>query len=132
MIIPNPIVKLDYNPSKDVLVVVWPDFNEYAVSEAMFVMDAVIETIRHYDVKYLLTDTRNRMISIPDAVYKEMMLKFTRDLAATRLQRMARVVTESSRREKPISEVRQEANLGIPMQHFYSVEEALDWLTSQK
>lgn len=131
MIIPNPIVKLDYDPARDILSVEWPDFNDYSVSEAMFILDIVIDTIKGYDVKYLLTDTRNRMVDVPDARYKEIILKFARDLSTTRLQKLARVVTENTLREKPIQEVRQESNLTIPMKNFSSAGEAIYWLTSR-
>lgn len=130
MIIPNPVVKLDYDPAKDVLSVEWPDFNGYSVSEAVYILDIVVETVKGYDVKYLLTDTRNRMVGVPDSRYKEIILKFAKDLAATRLQKLARIVTESSLREKPIREARQEALLTIPMRNFYSMEEALSWFAS--
>ncbi|MFD3001358.1 hypothetical protein ACFS7Z_13370 [Pontibacter toksunensis] len=130
MIIPDPVVKLDYDPARDVLFVAWPDFSEYTVSEAEYVLSVVIETVRTYDIKYLVTDTRNRMVQVPDSRYKAIILQFAKDLVGTRLQKLARVVTESTAREKPISEVRQETNLTIPMRNFGSVEEAMDWLTS--
>lgn len=129
MIIPNRVVKLDYDPAKDVLSVEWPDFRDYSISEAVHILDIVVETLRLYDVKYLLTDTRNRMMNVPDSRYKDIILKFAKDLTATRLQKLARVVTESTVREKPINEVKREANLSIPMQNFYTVEEAFNWLT---
>lgn len=101
MIIPNPLVKLDYNPAEDVLAVVWPDFRDYAVSEAVHILDIVLDTLRCYDVKYLLTDTRGRMVDVPDTQYKEIILNFAKGLATTRLRKLARVVTESSLREEP-------------------------------
>ena len=130
MIIPNRLVKLDYDPAKDVLKVEWPDFTDYSVSEAVYMLDIVLETVRHYDIKYLVTDTRNRMVGVPDPKYKEIILKFAKDLAQTRIQKLARIITASTAREKPINEVRQEANLTTPMKNFYSMEEALDWFSS--
>ena len=131
MIIPNPLVRLDYDPARDVLKVAWPDFRDYSVSEAVHVLEIVIETVRCYDIKYLLTDTRGRMVEVPDARYKAIILKFSKDLAATRLRKLARVVTESTRRDRPIQEVRQEAGLTVPMRNFESVAQALSWFASE-
>ena len=90
-----------------------------------------METVRQYDVKYLLTDTRKSTVDIPKSDYREIILKFAKDLATTRLRKIARVVTDSTRRLKPIREVRQQAQLEVEIKDFYSVEEALDWLASK-
>ena len=129
MIIPNPVVKLHYNPAQDILSVEWPEVHDYSVGEADYVLNVVVETVKYYDVKYLLTDVRKGIVDIPEPQYKEMILKFAKGLAATRLQKLARVVTESTLREEPIREVRQKAQLAVPFKNFNSVEEAVDWLT---
>lgn len=130
MIIPNPIVKLEYDPVRDVLSVEWPEIRDYTVSEAVYILNTVIETVRRYDVKYLLTDTRKGTVDIPEHQYREIIVKFARDLATTRLQKIARVVTESTRREGLIHEVTNQAHLSIPIHNFYSMEDALSWLSS--
>ncbi|PRY15532.1 hypothetical protein CLV24_102153 [Pontibacter ummariensis] len=132
MIIPNPIIKLDYNPAQDVLVVEWPDVHEYTTSQAAYTLDIIVETVKLYDVKYLLTDTRNGIIDIPEAKYKALILSFAKSLATTRLKKLARVVTASTLREKPINEVRREAQLAVPIKSFDNAEEALAWLVSEK
>lgn len=131
MIIPNQLIKLDYAPARDVLSVVWPDFHYYSISEAAYTLDIIIETVRQYDVKCLLTDTRKSTIDIPEPKYKEIILKFAQDLTTTRLRKVARVVTESTLREGPIHEVAHQAHLSIPIHNFYSMEDALGWLSSQ-
>jgi hypothetical protein len=131
MIIPNPVIKLDYSPAQDILSVEWPDIHDYSISEAAYTLDAIVETVKYYDVKYLLTDTRKGIVEISEPRYKELILKFAKDLAATRLQKIARVVTESTLREKPINEIRHEAQLAVPIKSFFNVEEAFRWLTSK-
>jgi 6-pyruvoyl-tetrahydropterin synthase len=131
MIIPNSLIKLDYDPVLDVLSVEWPDFYYYSISEAAYTLDIIIETVKQYDVKYLLTDTRKSTVDITTSQYKEIILKFAKDLATTRLQKVARVVTESTLREKSISEVKQEAHLTVPIRNFGKLEEALQWLTAK-
>ncbi|MHA6248730.1 hypothetical protein ACXYMU_12385 [Pontibacter sp. CAU 1760] len=92
-------------------------------------MDTIIETVKLYDVKNLLTDARKGTVDISEQEYKKLILRFATDLATTRLQKLARVVTESTLREGPINEVTQAAHLSIPIKNFYSVEDALSWLT---
>ena len=132
MIIPNPVIKLDYSPANDILSVEWPDVHEYSVSEAEFTFDVIVETIRLYDVKYLLTDTRKGIVEVAEPRYKEMILRFARGLAATRLQKVARVVTKSTLREKAVNEARQQAQLAAQVKSFYNAVEAFQWLTSKQ
>lgn len=131
MLIPNQLIKLDYDPARDVLSVQWPDFHYYSISEAAYTLDVIVETVKQYDVKYLLTDTRKSTVDIPNSEYKELILKFAKDLSTSRLHKIARVVTESTGRLKPIREVRQEAQLEVEIQDFDTVQEAIDWLTSR-
>lgn len=131
MNIPDPLVKLDYNPALDILIVEWPDFRQYSLYESVYVLDKVIETIRHYDVKYLLTDTRYKMVDISDSEYKKIILKFALGLETSRLQKLARIVTESTLRERTITEVKQEVQLTIPLKNFFNKKEAVNWLISK-
>ncbi|WP_162056434.1 hypothetical protein [Pontibacter pamirensis] len=131
MVIPNPVIKLDYDPARDVLSVEWPDVHDYMKSETVYTLDKVVEVIKLYDVKYLLADTRKGVVDISEPEYKEIILKFARGLAETRLRKIARVVTGSTLREGPIHEVTKQAHLLIPMRNFYSTEDALGWLTSR-
>ena len=131
MVIPSPVIKLNYDPAGDVLSVEWPDFRDYTVGAAAFSLDTVVETVKLYDVKYLLADTRKGVVDISEPEYKEIILKFAMGLAATRIQKIARVVTESTLREGPIHEVTHHARLSIPVRNFYSINDALGWLTSK-
>ena len=131
VVIPNPVIRLDYDPARDVLLVVWPDVHNYMMSETVYTLDTVVESVKLYDVKYLLIDARKGVIDVPEPEYKALMLKFARELAATHLQKLARVVTAGSQRERQIDEVTQEIHLSMPMRNFYSVEAALGWLTSR-
>lgn len=131
MVIPNPVIKLNYDPARDVLSVVWPDVHDDMMSETMYILDTIVESVKLYDIKYLLIDARKGVISIPVHAYKAIMLKFTWDLEATSLQKLARVVTAGSQRERQINEVTQEILLPVPIMSFYSVEDALGWLTSR-
>lgn len=43
MIIPNPILKLDYDSAGHMLSVEWPGFRDYSVNEAVHILDIIIE-----------------------------------------------------------------------------------------
>ncbi|GHA81321.1 hypothetical protein [Pontibacter akesuensis] len=131
MIIPSPVIRLDYNPATDVLSVEWPDVREHSLGEAEHLLDVVVQAVRLYDVRYLLTDTRKGVVDVPEQRYRELLLRFTRSLAATRVRKLARVVTVDTLREGPISQVTRESALAVPIRSFYSTEEALGWLTSK-
>lgn len=131
MIIANPIIKLDYNPARDVLSVEWPDFREYTVSEAEYILDIIVETVKLYDVKCLLADTRSGVVELAESRYKRIVLRFAKGLAATRLRKVARVVTRGTLRERQVNEVKKEAGLDVPVESFYSTEAALRWLSSK-
>lgn len=131
MIIPSPLIRLDYNPTTDILSVEWPDVHEYSVSEAEHVLDIVVQTARRYDVKYLLTDTRRGVVDVPEQRYRELILGFARNLSTTRVRKLARVVTRETLRESAISQVTQQTGLAVPIRSFYSTEEAMDWLISR-
>ena len=128
MIIPHPVVKLDYDPITDILTVDWPDFTDLAISEAQYILDTFIETVIAYDVSYLLTDTRNGTVNIAEAKYKELAYNFATKLAKTRIMKIARVVSEATVRETPVKEVTQQAQLTIPLKNFTTKKEALVWL----
>lgn len=129
MIIPNHLIKLDYDPAWDVLSVEWPDFHYYSVSEAAYTLDIIVETVRLYDVKRLLIDNRKSTVDIPESEYREVVLRFAKDLALTRLRKIARVVPDSALGERLIRGIRQEAHLDVEAENFAAVGEALGWLT---
>ncbi|MCC9167273.1 hypothetical protein [Pontibacter harenae] len=128
MIIDNPIVKLDYDIAKDILCVEWPNVHDYSISETTYVLDTIVSTIRYYDIKSLLTDTRKGIIGITSQQYLEIIFKFAQDLAKTRIEKLARVVTEETLRAQQISEVSQKANLTVPIRNFSDFDEAVAWL----
>jgi hypothetical protein len=127
MIIPNPVLKLDYDPAIDVLSIDWPDFREYSISEVIYVLDSVIETIKNYDIKYLLTDTRKGIVEMSDDKYKKLALNFAVNLKSTRLKKLARIVNTNTLREQTVKDVSQQAQLTIPIKNFDKKDLALDW-----
>ncbi|AKD04151.1 hypothetical protein POKO110462_19660 [Pontibacter korlensis] len=130
MIIENPVLRLDYNPATDVLHVEWPDVKEYTVAEAEYAIESIVSTLRLYDIKYLLADTRKGVVEIPQERYKTIITNFAVSLVATRVRKLARVVPDLSLRAQAIQEVKQETQLKVEIQTFMNVEEATQWLTA--
>lgn len=131
MIIPSPVIRLDYEPATDVLSVEWPDVHEHSLGEVEHVLDVVAQAARLYDVRYLLADTRRGIVTVPEQRYRELLLRFAGSLAATRVLKLARVVTAETLREDATRQAMREAALSVPVKSFHSTEEALRWLTSK-
>ncbi|MFD2514096.1 hypothetical protein ACFSRY_09485 [Pontibacter locisalis] len=132
MIIHNGIITLDYDPAKDVLVTSLPDIREFASSEVSFCLGLIIESIRNFDIKYLLLDSSNSVVEVEDEAYKTITKSFALDLMSTRLKKLARVGTKDMKREeksaKISEELRQEVNFPMEFGNFSTKEEAMEWL----
>ncbi|MFT2009101.1 hypothetical protein ACMA1I_10535 [Pontibacter sp. 13R65] len=130
MIIPNNLIRLEYNPVTDILVVEWPDIYSYTISEANHTLQAIINAIKHYDVKKLLIDGRRTIIGIPQSEYEIILQNFSRELKDSRLKMVARIESENATKELQMKQLtssfKQKAT--IDYQSFASVSEALAWL----
>lgn len=132
MSLPNLLVKLDYDPDTFVLFIEWPDFTLCFYSEFQLTMDIIITKIRNTNAKYLLSDTRNANIEISEHKYRAFNHEFAKNLTRTRIEKIARVVTDDTIREQLMREITEKVGLQIPVRNFYSEEEALQWLTSNQ
>lgn len=130
MIIPNKLIKLEYDPTKDILFVEWPDIAYSALSELHHILDNIIECVRHYDINYLMLDARSPVISITGEDYDKIALKFGNDLMKTRLKKLARLSTFDSDRESQVEILKEETDLSVEIKSFSSVDEALNWFKS--
>lgn len=94
-------------------------------------MDCVVEAVRLYDVKHLLIDARNTVVDVADSLYAEIVGAFVQDLMQTRLQKIARLATQSGLREKQLYDVRTATKISIAFKNFQQTEEALEWLEAE-
>ena len=135
MLLYHGIIKLDYDPTTDVLVTSMPDIKQFALAEVSFCLELIVDSIRNYDIKNLLLDSSKSVIEVEEAAYKTITKKFTLDLTSTRLKRIARVGTADTKREeksaKLSTELKQELNLPMEFQNFTSQAEAMKWLVSR-
>lgn len=132
MLIYSGIITLDYNPATDVLATSMPDIREFSSSEVGYCLDLIIESIKGYDIKYLLLDSSKSVVEIEDEAYKATIMKFSMALMSTRLKKIARIGTEDTKREeksaKVAQELKQELNMPIDFKNFSDKTEAMDWL----
>ncbi|GHA65499.1 hypothetical protein [Pontibacter akesuensis] len=132
MLIYSGIITLDYTPATDVLVTSMPDVKQFSLSEVRFSLELIVENIRNYDIKNLLLDSSNSIIEVEDSAYKSVTSKFATDLMATRLQKIARVVTSDAKREERsarlATELKQEMNMPVEFKNFTTRKDAMHWL----
>src|SRR5690349_10963984 len=96
----NALIKLDYNPATDILLVDMPSVTYGIVPEFRRALDIIVENVRSYDVKKLLVDARKSVVEMDSEEYAKMVEKFASDLKATRLVKGARVISPNADREK--------------------------------
>lgn len=128
MIIPNKFLKLDYNPTNDILFVEWPNMHDYSLPEVSYIIDEVIEAVRSYDIKRILTDTRHSKVTVPMEEYAKVVNQLALQLATTRLQKFARLHTTDLDRENVASNAAALVIGSIAYRSFVNSEEAINWL----
>jgi hypothetical protein len=130
MIIPNKFIQLDYNPTTDVLFIEWPNIHDYTLSELKFIIDEVVDTVRHYDIKRILADSRRSAMTLPEAEYAGIVNQLALDLTTTRLEKFARLSTVDPKREKIVTNAAALVVGSIQFMNFENAEAALAWLNS--
>ncbi len=126
------LIQLDYDVWSDILRVKWPDITAFIKLEVQYSFKLLIDNVRHCDVKRLLIDSRHNTVEIPDVEYKGLMWQFSQDLLATRLQKVARIVSTDVARENKVKAVSEEIKAQLTMtlqsQNFENEADALVWL----
>lgn len=129
IIFENGLIKLDYDPSTDILFVDMPTVNSIVMPEVRRALAIIVEHVRNYDVKRLLIDARKTEVEVNEESYATMIGNFSGELLATRIQRVARIVTHSEVRENVVREVYKKKQLPIDFQSFTEIAPAVEWLT---
>ncbi|WP_157433442.1 hypothetical protein [Adhaeribacter aquaticus] len=124
----NGLIRLDYQPSSDILYMDWPSMHSYALSEIRFSLEKLVEVVRHYDIKLLLVDASKSVVDIGDPEYKGVMTEFIYNIMQTRLQKLARIETGNVTREKRIGELKEATKPTFSYQGFTNKEAAKEWL----
>jgi len=126
------LLQLDYDVSSDVLYVHWPNLTEANITYLDIAFNALLDAIKHYDIKKLLIDSSTSSVEIPEEVYRPLVFSFINRLKSTRLYRMARVISENSFREARLQnydqQMRSENMFSYETGEFISKDQALAWL----
>lgn len=128
----NGIIKLDYNPATDILEVAYPDLVGYLLPEIKNSIDKLVDTLISYDVKKMLLDSSRTAISVGPEESREIAVYLVTGLAKTRIQKLARLQSESQAVENTassnVAHIRQQGLLAFPVENFTSKPDALAWL----
>lgn len=126
----NALIKLEYSPATDILLVDMPSVSYGIVPEFRRALDIIVENVRAYDVKKLLVDARKSVIEMDPEDYGKLVVKFATDLKATRLIKGARVISSNADREKLVKEGVNTTDPGFLFKTFTDFSEAEEWLKS--
>ena len=125
-------LKLDYDANTDVLYVPCPDIQEFELLHIHRALAIVVDILISYDIKRFLFDSSRSLIEIRPEAHQQLLSHLTRGLLASRLQKLARVVSADISREESIAQflMQSKAHLPYEIQNFRDKAVALDWLTS--
>ena len=129
------LIELNYDVVNDILKVRWPDLTGLTMPEIDYSFHKLIDTLRHYDIKRLFIDSHTSSVAdISREEHHMVLLKFTKMLMTTRIEKMARIETKDSSREDVVTQTADEAihKLGIQFQfqNFTDEHTALSWLSN--
>lgn len=132
----NGLIKLDYDPGKDILCVQYPDLHEYLLPEISHSVNVIVETVRNYDIKSLLLDGRQTIVTTPPEYGREIALQLAAGLARTRLQKLARLESFNPEVEKRavanVQAVQTKIAPPFELKNFTDEDQARAWLSTEK
>ena len=129
------LIELNYDVRSDILSVRWPDLNGITISELEFSITKLVDTLRHYDIKNLLIDSRSSKVAdITREEHLKVLLDFVKLVMTTRLEKLARIETTDIGREGVVDIAAEEAinRLGIrfDFRNFSDEVSAWEWLSA--
>lgn len=132
IIFKNSIIKLDYDPATDIVVIEYPDLHGYLLPEIKHSFDIITDVVRSYDVKKVLLDSTTTTLSVSPEESREIAVYLASALAKTRVHKLARVQaldpTVEARAKDNLLHLEQELSLPFLLQNFTRIAEAQAWL----
>lgn len=126
------LIELNYDAATDILTVSWPDITEPGGSGLEYSFGKLIETIKYYDIKKLIIDSRFNKVSIHEEAYTNLMRRIHNALSATRLEMAARLGSLDAVREAKASKhallIIEQLKPTFAFRNFSNAGEALNWL----
>ncbi|NEM99683.1 hypothetical protein [Pontibacter burrus] len=133
ILLENSIMKLEYNPATDILDVKYPDLFGYLLPEIRHSIDTLLETVISYDVKKVLLDSRETIVSIKPEESTDVSVYMASGLANTRLQKLARLQSADTevegRAEENFHLIKKSLKLTYELKIFSDKDKAMAWLT---
>lgn len=130
----NSLIKLDYDPSSDILEVGYPDLHDYLLPEIIHSIDILVDSVKHYDVKRILLDSSRTSISVNSEESRQIAVYLASGFATTRVQKVARLQSPSHNVEQSaeanIRHIRESQQLPYLLQNFMDRVVAVNWLAS--
>lgn len=130
----NSIVRVDYNPATDIVVVEYPDLHSYLVPEIKHSIDILVDIIRNFDIKKLLLDSTRTVTSVSEDEGREVASYLAAGVARTRVRKVARVQSPVSameaRAQGNIAHIQKTQQLPYQLQNFTDKKVAIEWLKS--
>jgi hypothetical protein len=131
----NSIVKLDYDPATDIVIIEYTALHGYLLPEIKYTIDTLADIIKSYDVKKVLLDSTKTVKSVTPEESREISVYLASVLAQTRVQKVARVESLSPSMETQakgnIKHVQQALSLPFLLRNFSAKAEALAWLQNE-
>ncbi|TPE46338.1 hypothetical protein [Pontibacter mangrovi] len=128
------LIDLDYDAATDVLTVRWPDIDSAANAELHYSFLRLNDTIRRYDIKKLLIDSRYNKVQVKEVEYDALMKELCEGLKSSRLMKTARLgsldQTREPKAEKHANRLIKELQPPFAFKNFMSKPHALQWLQS--
>lgn len=131
----NSIIKLNYDPATDIVVIEYPDLHGYLLPEIKHSIDILADVVKSYDVKKVLLDSTRTAVSVTPEESREIAVYLASALAHTRVQKLARVQSLNpvveTRAKGNMQHVQQAMTLPYLLQNFTLKAEALAWLQNE-
>jgi hypothetical protein len=124
----NSLITLKYNPVTDIVEIDYPDLHDYLLPEIKHSIDALVESVRNYDVKKLLLDSSQTIVSVREEESREVALYLAQGLVQTRVQPLSAVI--ETRAQENVQHVQKVWSLPFQLRHFTVKADALTWLMS--
>ena len=130
----NTLIKLDYEPSTDILTVAYPDLHTYLLPEINNSIDILISTVSNYDIKKVLLDSSKTSVAVAPEESQKISHHLADGFSKTRVQKVARLQSATHEVENlaqgNISEITREALLPFQIESFSDLNAAMSWLNS--
>ncbi len=132
----NSILKLDYNPATDILVINYPDLRDFLLLEIKHSIDRMVEIIKNYDIKKLLLDSSGMQSTVSVEAGRDVATHLAAGIMKTRVNKVARVQSPDDaiekRAENNVAHIKENTSLPFELENFNNKAEALTWLTGKQ